>query len=92
MSPEAEITRGHHAKRLLGDEMFKEAYETIESRLVDLLASADITDERGTHIRHLLAAHRKIRGYLEQVIIGGKLAAEQIERERTLKERMFGRS
>lgn len=91
MSPEEEITRGHQAKAFLQNPMFREAYETIESRLVDMLASADISDERGTHLRHLLTAHRKIKGYLEQVIVGGKLAAEQIERERTLKERLLRR-
>lgn len=68
--------------------MFREAYDQIETRLVDLMASADLDDAKGTHYRHLLTAHRKVRQYMEQVMIGGKLAAEQIERERTMAERI----
>jgi len=91
VSPEAEITRGNNARRILDDAMYVEAYAAIEQRLVDLMASADLDDAKGTHLRHLLAAHRKVRQYMEQVMIGGKLAAEQIERERTLAERVRDR-
>ena len=88
MSPEAEITRGNNAQRVLTDPMYVEAFDAIESRLIDMMASADLDDARGTHLRHLLTAHRKVKQYMEQVLIGGKMAALQLERERTLRERV----
>lgn len=88
MSPELEITRGNNAQRVLSDAMYVEAFNAIETRLVDMMASADLDDARGTHLRHLLTAHRKVKQYMEQVMLGGKLAAQEIERERKLKERM----
>ena len=91
MSPEAEITRGHNAQRVLKDAMYVEAFDSIEKRLIDLMTSADMDDAKGTHLRHLLTAHRKVRQYMEQVMIGGKMASEQLERERTLTERLFKR-
>lgn len=88
MSPELEITRGNNAQRVLNEPIYREAYDTIEKRLVDMMASAELSDEKGTHLRHLLTAHRTIARYMEQVMLGGRLAAEQLERDRTLAERM----
>ena len=92
MSPEHEIARGNNAQRILKDAMYVEAFTAIETRLVDLMASADLDDAKGTHLRHLLTAHRKVRQYMEQVVIGGKMAAEQLERERTLADRVLRRA
>lgn len=89
MSPELEVTRGGQAQRLLNDAMHKEAFETIHARIVGLLAQSETTGERRDRLNHLLVAHTQIHAYWEQVIIGGKMAAEQIERDRTLKERML---
>ena len=91
MSPELEITRGHNAKRVLDDPMYQEAFATVQKRVVDLLAQAETYGERRERLNHLLVALHSVKGYLEQVVVGGKMAAEQIERERTLKERMFGK-
>ena len=92
MSPELEIARGNNAQRILKDAMYVEAFTAIETRLVDLMASADLDDAKGTHLRHLLTAHRKVRQYMEQVVIGGKMAADQLERERTLADRVLRRA
>lgn len=89
MSPELEVTRGGQAQRLLNDDMHKEAFDTIQARIVGLLAQSETTGERRERLNHLLVAHQQIRSYWEQVILGGKMAAEQIERDRTLKERML---
>jgi hypothetical protein len=89
MSPEEEQTRGHKAQRVLKDEMYQEAYTEIQARLVGLLAQAEIIGEQRERLNNLLIAHNKVKQYMEQVLLGGKMAAEQIERDRTLKERML---
>jgi hypothetical protein len=89
MSPEEEQTRGHKAQRVLKDDMYIEAFETIQSRIVGLLAQSETTGEQRERLNALLVAHNKVKQYMEQVVLGGKMAAEQIERERTLKERML---
>jgi len=91
VSPEDEVQRGGRAQRVLGDEIYKEAFDTIQARIVGLLAQSETTGERRERLNHLLVAHTQVRQYMEQVVIGGKMAAEQIERERTLKERMLRR-
>lgn len=77
------------AQRLLGDDMHKEAFETIHARIVGLLAQSETTGERRDRLNQLLVAHTQIKAYWDQVILGGKMAADQIERDRTLKERML---
>jgi hypothetical protein len=69
--------------------MYVEAYAVIETRIVGLLAQSEIVGEQRERLNALLVAHNKVKQYMEQVVLGGKMAAEQIERERTLKERML---
>jgi hypothetical protein len=38
-----------------------------------------------------LRSLRRVKGYVEQVALGGRLAAQQIERERTFAERVGDR-
>jgi len=89
MSPEEEVQRGGRAQRVLGDEMYKEAFDTIQARIVGLLAQSETVGEQRERLNALLVAHNKVKQYMEQVVIGGKMAAEQIEHDRTLKERML---
>jgi len=91
MSPEEEVQRGGRAQRVLGDEIYKEAFDTIQARIVGLLAQSETIGEQRERLNALLVAHNKIKQYMEQVALGGKMAAEQIERERTLAERMLRR-
>ena len=89
MSPEEEVKRGGRAQRVLGDDIYKEAFDTIQSRIVGLLAQSETVGEQRERLNALLVAHNKVKQYMEQVVIGGKMAAEQIEHDRTLKERML---
>jgi len=77
MTPEQEIIRGEEAHRVLSAPVYKEAFEEIETRLVSQLAVIEITKERAEYLRQLLVANRKIRSYLEQVMITGQMAEQQ---------------
>jgi flagellar assembly factor FliW len=92
MSPELEVARGHKAQRVLKDDMYLEAFSAIQDRIVGLLAMAETTGEQRANLNALLVAHNKVKQYMEQVVLGGKMAAEQIERERTLADRILRRA
>ena len=87
-----EIRRGEEAHRILSAEIYKEAFAQIEQRLISQLAVIEITPERAEYVRQLLVANRKIRSYLEQVLLTGKMAEEQqslMERVKAKARTMF---
>ncbi len=92
MSPEEERARGHKADRVLKDDMYIEAFAVIQDRIVSMLAQSETTGEQRERLNNLLVAHNKVKQYMEQVLLGGKMAAEQIERERTLADRILRRA
>lgn len=88
MTPEQEIERGFAAKRLLEDSIYKEAHETIRERIVGQLSLAETVGDKRERLNSLLVALSSVHRYMEQIAIGGKMAAEQIERDRTFTERV----
>lgn len=91
MTPDEEIRRGRHAANVLDDEIYKEAYQSIRERIVGQLASADLSDDKRARLNNLLIALEAVRRYMEQVMVGGRMAVEQIERERTMSQRIGDR-
>ena len=83
-----DVIRGEEAHRILNADVYKEAFQTIEERLISQLATIEITTERAEYLRQLLVANRKIRGYLEQVMLTGKMEVERL----SLMERLRGKS
>ena len=77
MNLELDSKRGEEAQRVMQSAIYKEAFALIEERLVAQLAVIEITKERAEYLRSLLIANRKIRAYLEQVMVTGQLAEEQ---------------
>ena len=92
MNLEDEDRRGLLAKEVLESPIYLEAYATIEEKLVNQLSLAETTAERGEHLRRLLVAHRKIRQYIEQVMVTGKMAEQELERQRSLADRILRRA
>lgn len=90
MSPEEEQVRGHKAQRVLADELYQEAFASVREQIVSLLSQAETTGDKRQRLNDLLVALSKVNRYLEQVMTGGKMAAQEIERQRPLKERIFG--
>lgn len=83
--------RGEEARRIIGHEIYKEAFAAIEARWLSELVQQDIDPKRAEYLRTLLVAGRKHRQYMEQVMVSGTLAAQELERKQTLKERMWRR-
>lgn len=73
-----DVVRGEEAHRVLNAEVYKEAFQTIEERLISQLATIEITPERAEYLRQLLVANRKVRSYLEQVMVTGHLEAQRL--------------
>lgn len=84
--------RGEEARRILGSAIYKEAFAAIESRLINELAQQDIDPKRAEYLRTLIVAGRKHRTYLEQVLVTGTMAAMEIERKRSLRDRILRRA
>ncbi len=91
MTPEQEIQRGHNAKRLLSDTLYQEAWDAPKAKIIKLLESADLDPAKRERLNNLLVAFATARNYAEQVMMSGKMAAEQIERDKTFQERVKAR-
>ncbi len=68
--------------------MYNEAFNAVRDRLVGLLESADLPDDKRRKVNDLLVQHRKVRQYMEAVMKGGEMAAKQIEQERTFGQKL----
>jgi hypothetical protein len=88
MAPDDEMQRGHNAARILNDGMYQEAFGAVRDRLVSLLETAELDKDKRQRVNDLLVALRQTRRYLESVMQTGKMAAEQIERNRNFGERV----
>jgi hypothetical protein len=85
MNPE--ISRGEDAKRILDDPLFKEAWDSVEKALVASLRTVPLTDaalEREI-VRSIQLLYR-VRGYVEDVLSTGKMAAFE-EQQQALRVR-----
>ena len=87
MSPEDDIRRGVDASQVLQSAIYQEAFQVIEQRLLSELATIEIDPRRAEYLRQLLTMGRKYRSYLEQVIVTGKMANEQL----SLMEKLRGK-
>lgn len=90
MTPEQEIRRGVEARSLLEHPIYREAYQTIRDNIVTQLSLADTPDEKRSRLNNLLIALSKVEQYMNQVMASGKMV--EIERERSLSDRIFRRA
>ena len=75
--------RGAEAGFILRHPIYKEAFEALEAKFVTELSHAEISKDRAEYVRTLLVANRKVKSYLEQVMLTGKLE----EQHRSLLDR-----
>lgn len=92
MSPEQEEMRGEDARRILAEPLLQEAYQMIEEKIVSHLKLAALDAEKRKSLNDLLIAHAKHKQYLEQVIVSGTLAATELDRKRSLADRVLRRA
>lgn len=90
MSPDQEIRRGLEARQLLESPIYREAYQTIRDNIVTQLSLADTPDDKRSRLNNLLIALSKVEQYMNQVMTSGKMV--EIERERSLSDRIFRRA
>lgn len=88
MTPELEERRGAEAQHILDNAVYKEAWAAIRDRIVGQLEQADTPADQRQRLNDLLIAHRKAKQYMEQVMHSGTMAAQEIERQTTLRERV----
>ena len=86
MTPEQEIERARNAKRVLDDAMYQEAYSAIRERIVGQLSLVELDPAKRQRLNDLLVSLATVQKYMENVVIGGKVAAQDIERKRTFGE------
>ena len=84
-----ESERGARARRILEDDLVKEAFSTVEDWIVNSWKESPIRDTEGqAGLRMMYQCLTRVRKHLEEVMATGKLANMQIEQERTIKSRM----
>ena len=91
MTPEQEERRGLQAQVVLENGIYKEAYKAIRDNIVTQLSLADISDDKRKRFNDLLVALAKVEGYMRNVMTSGTMAAMQIERERSITDRLLRR-
>lgn len=79
-----DISRGAEAAQVLHNTIYKEAFEQIEKNVIAQIASADTSDEAAAKLRNLLIAMRRFKTYMEQVMVTGKYAEQELVRKSLL--------
>ena len=82
------LQRSGDAQQVLDNPIYRESYEMIERNIVSQLRLADLDPARRVRLNDLLVALAKARTYIEQVMLTGKMEAQEMERERTRLEKM----
>ena len=88
MTPEEEQRRGSLARQVLGSPIYQEAHTVIRERILQQLSQAELSDDKRNRLNYLLIALGSVQKYMQNIMDGGKMADEQIERDRTFAERV----
>lgn len=90
MTDEERIRRAQHARQLTEDEMYREAWSSLEKRLMDEWEQTKPTEtDKRESIWHALKAHKAHRARLESFMADGRVAEANIQRK--AKESAAGR-
>lgn len=72
--------RAVSAQRILEDPVYRDSFNTVEANIVAKLAQPNVTPEAVQELHQSLVSLHRIRRYLEQVIVTGRMdeiAAQQ---------------
>jgi hypothetical protein len=86
MTDEETMSLGNEARIVLGNRAYQTAYEQVERVLVDELAKAELSKDRGEYLRQLLVSGRKHRQLLELALANGNFVAESLRQEQERKK------
>jgi len=85
----SEASRGTRANELLSDELMVEAFTLLDERLTYEWANSPARDTEGRErIWMMQKLLQNLRGHIAEVAQTGKLAAIQLEQERTIAQRL----
>lgn len=89
MTPEQEAFNGSRAREVLDNEVFQQAYDAIETELIERWKNSPARDQEGREkLWMYLHIHRQLKENLTRIMEGGKLAELNLERDRTMRERL----
>jgi hypothetical protein len=81
VTPEQEARRGDQAKRILEDEIYREAYDTIRKEIFDQWQSSPARDAEGREKLWLtLKILDRVNTHFVSVMESGKLARSRLDR------------
>ena len=84
-----ELDRATRAQELLGNELFREAFDTLRDRLTKELFDAPVRDKEG---REQLWMMRKlldgVEGHVKTLVQTGKLASHQLAAKQTMRQKL----
>jgi hypothetical protein len=87
MGHEADSLRGKRAQAILDDPTYSEAYEQVEDAITALWkASRDSLEREQLHT--MLGLLEKVRGVFESAMRSGEVAEKELQRKRSLRERL----
>lgn len=87
MSDERDADRGRMAQAVLDNPVYAESYTSVEKELTQKWLESRDAQER-EHLHRLAMALKLARSVLEATMRSGKVAAKELERKRTLVDRI----
>jgi hypothetical protein len=79
MSPEEQIQRGEHAKRILDDEMVKNALKEIRQAVIDQWAALGVENKtQAEELKRLLWASQQFEAIFVSLIAGATVARSEL--------------
>lgn len=87
MSYENDVKRGQLADAVLTNEVYTEAYSLIEQGILAKWRESDDREER-EQLHKLLKLLGKVQGMMESTMRSGQVASRELERKRSLSERV----
>ena len=83
-----EVERGAQAERILKNPLVRDALELIESKVIEKWKTSPLADDKTqTMLRMQMHAIQLFRTYFEDAVQTGQLAATELDKDRTLKDR-----
>ena len=85
MNLNEESQRGQNAEKLLGNELFAEAFDKLREAILTSIEEAPIRDKEGVHeLKLMLKVLKDVKGHIIQVVETGKMASIQIMEQEKL--------
>jgi hypothetical protein len=89
MTPQQQINRAEHAKRLLEDELLNEALDIIEKEVIAQWEAVPVRDMEGREeLWKLYKTAKKFRGILHGVVNSGTLSVHALREKQTMPQRI----